>query len=62
MSLLFVSGVPGLPMHKADILGSMLCQFLVDVSVGDLLSFVEALYVYYTSVLQFPCAEWVISG
>ena len=49
-------------MHKADILGSMLCQFLVDVSVGDLLSFVEALYVYETSVLQFPCAEWVISG
>ena len=41
--LLVVSVVPVLPIHTPDILGSLLCLFLVEVSVGDLLAFVEAI-------------------
>ena len=43
LSFVFVSIVPGLPMHIYDILGSLLCSFSVEVSVGDFLAFVEAL-------------------
>ena len=43
LSFVFVSIVPGLPMHLYDILGSLLCSFSVEVSVGDFLAFVEAL-------------------
>ena len=38
-----VSGVPVLLMHIYDILGYMICSFVVEVSLDDLLDFVEAL-------------------
>ena len=38
-----MSGVPVLLMHIYDILGYMICSFVVEVYVDDFLAFVEAL-------------------
>ena len=42
LSAVLVSGVSVFPMHLADILGSLLCSFSVEVYVGYLLDFIES--------------------